>query len=245
MKAKIKHKFKTGIYLIFNTVNGKVYVGKAKCIYGRIVSHISSLNKRNKKQENEHFINAWHKHGGINFNYLVLEYCSLEELAEKELYYIDLFKSLNAKIGYNKRYDSSTGMVVSEETRNKMRISRYKALKDPLIKAKCSHTYWKDNPEALKEMSKQITLLNTKYNIVKLDYHTLQLIEVYLNWGELKVKEPLYYIQAIKGCCSGSKLSYKGFKWGYIEIATGELIYNKPKAKYWKSCNKIINKIGI
>lgn len=57
MKANIKHKGKIGVYCIFNKVNGKVYIGKAKCIHKRIIGHIALLNTRSK-DENRHLIRA-------------------------------------------------------------------------------------------------------------------------------------------------------------------------------------------
>ena len=62
-----EHLDKSGIYCIRNKVNNKVYIGKAKCIYRRIRQHINLLNKRSK-DENEHFINAWHKYGRQNLS---------------------------------------------------------------------------------------------------------------------------------------------------------------------------------
>jgi len=50
MKADIKHRNQTGIYLILNTVTGKVYIGKAKCIYKRIKAHITCLNTKHKDE---------------------------------------------------------------------------------------------------------------------------------------------------------------------------------------------------
>lgn len=35
-----------GIYMIFNTINGKRYVGSSLDIYGRLHDHISNLNSQ-------------------------------------------------------------------------------------------------------------------------------------------------------------------------------------------------------
>lgn len=50
-------KNKSGIYVIKNKINNKVYVGKAINIYRRIKAHITSLNTKDKN-ENRHLINA-------------------------------------------------------------------------------------------------------------------------------------------------------------------------------------------
>ena len=57
MKLNKDHKGKCGIYCIKNTLNSKVYVGKAKDIYNRIREHIRFLRNKSKN-ENRHLINA-------------------------------------------------------------------------------------------------------------------------------------------------------------------------------------------
>jgi len=55
---------------------------------------------QNKKHANTYFQNAWYKYGESNFQYEIIEYCSKEELSEREIYWI---KELNTQIpnGYN------------------------------------------------------------------------------------------------------------------------------------------------
>ena len=168
MKQKKQHLKKSGIYCIRNLTNNKIYIGKAKCIYSRIKDHITRLNTRSK-DENPHLINSWHKYGRENFEYFVLEFCSEEELKSRELYWISVTGCLNRDKGYNLRLDSSDGLVVSKETREKMRKSRYKALEDPENRKKCSHNFWKNNPDKLKEMSEKVAKLNVRYSIEQCD----------------------------------------------------------------------------
>lgn len=87
-----KDKKKSGIYVIKNKINNKIYVGKAIDIYRRIKHHVTSLNTKNK-DENPHLINSWHKYGRENFTYYVVEYISESDrialdnlLKERELY---------------------------------------------------------------------------------------------------------------------------------------------------------------
>lgn len=230
MKLNTKDQGKSGIYLIRNLVNGKVYIGKAKCIYKRVKAHITNLNRRISSQENEHFIKAWHKYGKNNFAYCVLEYLELnnELLSKKEIEYIDQYESLDNSKGYNKRYDSSTGLIVSEETRLKQSNSqKERYIKDPSLRekmGKLSREYWKNNPEQIKLMAQKVALKIRKYKIGKFDYNTEELLEVFETRGLLNEKYPQYYTQAILGCCQGTKKSYKGYKWKYISIETNEII---------------------
>lgn len=227
MKANIKDKDKSGIYCIFNKINRKVYIGKAKCIFKRITQHISSLNNKVRSHENDHFINSWHKYGRDNFIYIVLEYCSIEETSVKELYFINLFKSLNSKLGYNKRYDSSTGLIVSRETRDKLSNSQILRFTKQSERDKigiASSNFWKNNPDIKEEMSIKVADKIRKYKIAKVNYNTLEIIEIFNTRKEIKEKYPDYYTQAILGVCQGTKNSYKGFKWRYIDIKTNKII---------------------
>jgi group I intron endonuclease len=238
MKAKLQDKGKTGIYLIRNLINGKVYIGKSKCIHKRIKQHITNLNIKNLNSENEHFIRAWTKYGRNNFAYSILEELPLDEqiISKKEIEYIDKYESLNPEKGYNKRYDSSTGLIVSKETRKKLSDSQKLRFKNPEERKKCSHNYYKNNPEIAKAMGKKVGNIIRKYKIGKFDYDTLELLEIFNSREELKLKNPDYYTQAIVGCCDGTKKSYKGFKWKYISIKTNEIIHRELN---YKNKNKI------
>jgi group I intron endonuclease len=205
---------KSGIYCVRNILNNKVYIGKAKCIYSRMKDHITRLNKQ-CKDENIHLINSWHKYGKDNFEYFVLEYLELDNglLKIRELYWMKRYNSLDRKFGYNLREDSSTGLIVSEETRERMRISRYKALENPEIKAKCSHTYWKDNPDKCKEMAKKVADLITIYDIYQYDKKTKDLIKIWKSVSDLINENPSYKRHNIYAVCSGEKPSMYGFIW--------------------------------
>lgn len=205
---------KSGIYLIRNLVNGKVYIGKAKCIYKRMKDHITRLNTKDK-DENPHLINSWHKHGKENFEYVVLEYLPLDEvlIKERELFWIKSYNSLEREKGYNLRLDSSTGLIILQETRDKMRASRYRALKDPDIKAKCSHTFWKDNPKALAQMAKAVALLNVKYFIDQYSGDGLLPIKRWESIREVMEAHPEYKKHNIYAVCSGEKKRMYGFHW--------------------------------
>ena len=98
-----------------------MYVGKSKNIEQRFSAHkISFKSKTIKKGVNRHLYSAVNFHGISNFEFVILH--TLEELCEftigeLELYYISKYDTDNRKYGYNLRKDSSTGMIVHEETR--------------------------------------------------------------------------------------------------------------------------------
>ena len=127
MKVNKKDLNKCGIYCIKNIINNKVYIGKSKNIYNRIANHIQLLNNFSKN-ENRHLLNAWNKYGSDAFEYFVIEYLELDEqlLKSRELYWINAYNSTDRTIGYNLRKDSSTKMIVHDETKKLLSIANSK-----------------------------------------------------------------------------------------------------------------------
>jgi group I intron endonuclease len=95
----------TGIYIITNEINSKVYIGKANNIDTRWNTHYKKLINQKYIDNNgnyTHLQKAWNKDGEENFTFDVLEECTLEQLNEKEKYWIAYYESDNPKYGYNK-----------------------------------------------------------------------------------------------------------------------------------------------
>jgi group I intron endonuclease len=109
-----------GIYKITNLKNNKVYVGSAVNINGRFKTHKRLL--KNNKHFNNHLQYSFNKYGLDNFKYEIIEITTLEELYDKETFWINKFNSNNPKYGYNKRIvvNSNLGIKLSDETRRKL-----------------------------------------------------------------------------------------------------------------------------
>lgn len=88
-----------GIYCITNLKNNKKYVGQTYDLKYRWTHHKSDL--RGDRHHNKHLQSAWNKYGEENFSFVVLEYCSIDMLDKREIYWIDFYKTLNDKHGYN------------------------------------------------------------------------------------------------------------------------------------------------
>ncbi len=206
-----EHLGKSGIYCIRNKINSKVYIGKAICIYRRIKHHITLLNTKSK-DENRHLIFSWHKHGGENFEYFVLEYTSIDKLKERELYWQTIYDCTNHNKGYNMRIDTDSISIVPQETRNKCRESQIKRFQDPAERMKSSHTYWKDHPIETKKMGERISEIKTKYFF---DQYTKDSVFI-KRWNSLQEimrNNPTFKRNAIYSVCSGEKPSIYGFIW--------------------------------
>lgn len=85
------------IYIIKNTVNTKVYIGQTKVsIDIRWKEHLRHANT------GDQLINkAMRKYGVDKFYIECLEICNIEDIDSREMYYIDLYDSVDKSKGYN------------------------------------------------------------------------------------------------------------------------------------------------
>lgn len=107
--------FMIGIYAIYNTATGKIYVGSSRNIQLRWAQHRSCL-KHNKSTP--HLQRAWNKYGEASFEFIVLEECSVENLIEREQFWYDSLAP-----AYNCGRPKPGAPEVSSETREKIRRS--------------------------------------------------------------------------------------------------------------------------
>jgi len=131
------------IYKTTNLVNGKVYVGQ------------DSKNNPDYLGSGKIIKQAIVKYGKENFKKEILEECkSLDELNEREKYWIDVLKTTNNKIGYNVSSGGQTGWMLglkhSEETKKEYSKNR----KGKLIGEKNGMYGKKHSEEAKKKMSR-------------------------------------------------------------------------------------------
>jgi len=112
---------KSGIYLIKNIVNNKVYVGSAVNIAKRWREHKRILKKG--KHHCPHLQLAWDKYGEQSFTFEIIEIVSnTEHLLAYEQVYLDYYRPHEREKGYNvcKVAGSSFGIKRSEESKRKM-----------------------------------------------------------------------------------------------------------------------------
>ena len=89
-----------GIYKITNLVNNKIYIGQSINIIERWKQHEYKAFNESEKAYNSAIHAAFRKYGLENFKLEVLEECSVDELDEKERYWIRKLDSLTPN-GYN------------------------------------------------------------------------------------------------------------------------------------------------
>lgn len=89
-----------GIYKITNLINGKEYVGQSINIERRIKDHFLKALNINDCSYNTAIHQAIRKYGAENFDWKIVEECSVDDIDDKERYYIQYFNTL-APNGYN------------------------------------------------------------------------------------------------------------------------------------------------
>jgi group I intron endonuclease len=93
------------IYKTTNLIDGKIYVGQDK------------YNRNSYLGSGTWICNVIKKYGKENFRKEILEHCSLEELNDKEQYWIKELDSMNPGIGYNLTAGGKHLAIVSEIVR--------------------------------------------------------------------------------------------------------------------------------
>ncbi len=79
----------SGIYIIHNTKDGMVYVGQTLDFHKRWIAHKSQL--KSTFHGNRNLQAAWIKDGAGSFEFEILEYCPVEQLDEREQYFINIY----------------------------------------------------------------------------------------------------------------------------------------------------------
>jgi len=108
---------KSGIYLWYNNINGKYYIGSSVNLKHRFYYYFSpTYLKKNKFLIQRALI--YHTHD--NFSLYVLEYCDIKDLILREQYYIDL---LTPPYNINPTAYSRLGSKHNEDSKELMRIN--------------------------------------------------------------------------------------------------------------------------
>lgn len=114
----------SGIYQIRNTINGKIYVGSSVNLRKRKNGHLSTL--RRGIHSSTHLQRAFNKYGEEAFVFEVLELCDVNELEDRETFWIKEKNANNHDYGYNSRIyvESNLGFRHSEESKRKISEAR-------------------------------------------------------------------------------------------------------------------------
>lgn len=204
------------IYQITNNVNGKIYVGKTvkNNIQERWKEHLKDYKK--PRCEKRPLYDAMNKYGTENFSIKELEECSLEELNNKEIYWIkklDSFKhGYNATAGGDGKHYADYDLIYSLflEGYNCSEIKRLTGYDNSTIRVAL------DNKGiSMEERYRQSRKLNRNGKpVAKIDPITNKIIEIYPSISEAERQNG--NSKHIGHVCRGQGKTCKGYFWKYI-----------------------------
>lgn len=121
----------SGIYIIKNRSNNKVYVGSSVSLPKRRSAHLSKLKTMNNlpKSMKEDVVLL----GKSVFEFIVIEYCEEVNLLEREDFWMDVFSSLDENWGYNTNYALREGKSNVKVQAFKEDGSLYKEFNSPAL----------------------------------------------------------------------------------------------------------------
>lgn len=168
------------LYKIQNNINKKIYIGITTASWIRRCSKHKS-EARNGGEFKLH--RAIRKYGEANFSFNLLETCSsIEELKERETYWISTLKTMDDNFGYNMTEggDGTFGRLHSDTTKKKQSEKAFETNSRRHIKIEAislvdnESLIFKTNREAAKffnvrELNLSVNLKKENYSIVKDD----------------------------------------------------------------------------
>jgi len=113
-----------GIYGLYNTINGKWYVGQSVDLEKRKSGHFYRL--RNGTHTNQHLQHSFAKYGCDSFEFRILEEVPENMLDVRECAWIDFYKSDQSRFGFNLESGGNVNKHVSDETRRKQSESLHR-----------------------------------------------------------------------------------------------------------------------
>lgn len=213
---------KSGIYMIFNTYNNKCYVGSTKNFRIRKAKHYRQLLLN--KHHSQHLQKAYNKYGKDKFIFIILEECEIENLIDREIWWIKTKKSLNSKYGYNISIPlKNNSLELRPETILKKKIDAYNQYYkkednitlEEFLKGKRKGGYKKvENP------------INSKKKVLGFNKKTGELVKTFNSISEISKK---CWHKAI----DNPNKTYKGMilvkEENYIPSKTYKKVYKKRK----------------
>lgn len=122
--------------MIENLLNKKKYIGQSKHIEQRWKEHICC----SKKETTNHLHSAIRKYGVENFQFSIIEECSIEELNKRESYWINYYHTFEN--GYNHTTGGNQNVQFSSSHKKNLSIAR-RNNKDKI--SQITKELWKDN----------------------------------------------------------------------------------------------------
>lgn len=185
------------IYKITNLINNKCYIGQTiKTLNIRKQQHINS-SKRDVKIS-QHLYSSFNKYGLENFSFEEIDSAnSIDELNEKESYWIEYYKSTDPNLGYNLKGGGANQYLTLEV---KIKIGNAQ-------KGEKNHMYGK------------LGALNPT-SIPMIDLTTGEKFDSVSDYCR---KYPEFQLSKVCAVCRGDRFSHKGHQFAYLDKETGDI----------------------
>jgi len=211
----------SGIYIIKNIIDNRVYIGSAINIFMRKATHLYNL--RHNKHQNQHLQNFYNKYGEKSLFFEILEKCEKPFLIEREQFYINYYPF---KFNICLKAGNTLGRIMSEETKNKIRIANTgsKGIKfSEETKLKMRKPKSIEHKAKIKEAQKTVIKKVFQYNFQLVLIATFESISDCAKFTGFNRKQ-------ISSCCNGKKQnSVKGFLFTFCKINDSNINFYKLK----------------
>ena len=148
----------TGVYIIFNKVNGKYYIGSTTVSFKRRFNK-HKLSLRKGVHHSVKLQNAWNKYGEDNFEFEILEEYPKNICSCMEQWWINMTECYKNNIGYNicSQVGTTLGYKFSNEQRKHISdslVGKYSGENHPMWGKKREPTTlgYKHTPECIERM---------------------------------------------------------------------------------------------
>lgn len=234
-----------GIYSITHIDTSRRYIGKSVNVEARLAAHKYRLTAptRSAHHTNRYLFAAVHKYGWDAFETKILETFQTldpELIADREIYWMDYYRTCEPQYGFNLRRDSSSGMIThsrtkellskvnkgalngnfgnlwSEQAREAMRQDRLSRADryGESWRAKLSRTSKRvrSDPEINARIGRKVAETLRKYDFVQLSRDG-SVVRFWTSIEQILRENPAFKKQCIYAVCDGHKRSYLGFGW--------------------------------
>lgn len=199
---------KSGVYKIRCCINGEFYIGASGNLYSRKNEHLAALRK------NEHYSKelqkVYNEYGSDSLEFLVIEYCNIDFLLDREQFYIDMLKpkfNSSPTAGSNRGIKYRTESI-QKSAENRRGLKRTEEQRRKFSQARLNTSYVVSE-ETKKKMSKsQKEREGWKKSVLQIDLKSGEIIQIFSSVQEAEEKTGIAK-SSISRVCIGSTIVRK------------------------------------
>lgn len=204
------------IYRIVNDINNKSYIGKTtlSSIEKRFQQHLNESSYSRSK--NRPLYKAINKYGKEHFYIELVEECPLEILSEREIYWIEFYKTF--KEGYNATLGGDGKPYVDYDLIYSLWNRQYNIKQIHEITQYDKNTISRvlTNKNVTERERKKRGIRSVSHSVAMLDIKTSQIIQIFNSIAEACRFLNKQHSGHIADVCKGKRKTAYGYRWEYI-----------------------------